>query len=221
MSIGKRMLVFSVSDPEANDLMTMTTEWGCLVTKCETSEELRGKIESLNGNMLVFDTGSEKLFLNPNLFCKPLQFIPVVAHAALQVLAVLFQRSDFQFRFLRAEERHLLLFFDQPLKFGPVGADLVVKCGLCEAANDLALADDIPFLYIDVGHLTLNRCDHVYDATGFNQNTATVDGGWYVAINPPQQNGGCHQAETKKGCPAHGRSNADQLIQTFGGSKAI
>ena len=45
MSIGKRMLVFSAADPDANQLMSMTTEWGCLVTKCNSEEEMRGKIE--------------------------------------------------------------------------------------------------------------------------------------------------------------------------------
>ena len=45
MSIGKRLLVFSPSDPKATSLVASTADWGCLVTTCETIDEFRGRIE--------------------------------------------------------------------------------------------------------------------------------------------------------------------------------
>lgn len=45
MAIGKRLLVFSQQDPKATHLTTQLSDWGYLVTACETPEELRGKVE--------------------------------------------------------------------------------------------------------------------------------------------------------------------------------
>lgn len=45
MSIGKRLLVFSSADEKASDLVASTAEWGCLVTTCETLDELRGRLQ--------------------------------------------------------------------------------------------------------------------------------------------------------------------------------
>jgi len=45
MSIGKRLLLFSPADPSANHLLGSTAEWGCLTTACQSIEELRGKLE--------------------------------------------------------------------------------------------------------------------------------------------------------------------------------
>lgn len=45
MVIGKRLLVFSPNDPKASSLHGIIADWGCLVTTCETLDELRGRIE--------------------------------------------------------------------------------------------------------------------------------------------------------------------------------
>ena len=45
MVIGKRLLVFSDHDPRATSLTAKTAEWDCRVTSCETLDELRGRLE--------------------------------------------------------------------------------------------------------------------------------------------------------------------------------
>ena len=45
MSIGKRLLLFSSADPSATHLLGSTAEWGCLTITCHSIEELRGKLE--------------------------------------------------------------------------------------------------------------------------------------------------------------------------------
>lgn len=45
MSVGKRLLIYSRNDPQASDLVAATGDWGCMVTNCSTVEELRGKVE--------------------------------------------------------------------------------------------------------------------------------------------------------------------------------
>ena len=55
MSIGKRLLLFSNQDPKATELMDQTANWGCVVTRCESQEELRGKVEGGNYDMLMVD----------------------------------------------------------------------------------------------------------------------------------------------------------------------
>ena len=45
MSIGKKLLVFSPKDEHATDLVAATSDWGCLVTTCETLEQFRGRLE--------------------------------------------------------------------------------------------------------------------------------------------------------------------------------
>ena len=53
MSIGKRLLVFSANDPKAIELMSSTADWACLVTTCETDDELRGRIEGAEHDMVL------------------------------------------------------------------------------------------------------------------------------------------------------------------------
>jgi len=61
MAIGKRLLIFSANDPQATSLATQTAEWGCLVTSVETADELRGKIEGGEYDVvLVEDSASLK-----------------------------------------------------------------------------------------------------------------------------------------------------------------
>jgi DNA-binding protein Fis len=53
MAIGKRLLIFSTKDPKAASLVTATAEWGCLVTAVETLDELRGKVEGGEFDMVL------------------------------------------------------------------------------------------------------------------------------------------------------------------------
>lgn len=53
MSIGKRLLVHSPRDPRATDLIARTAEWGCLVTTCETIDDLRGRLEGGRFDMVL------------------------------------------------------------------------------------------------------------------------------------------------------------------------
>ncbi len=55
MSIGKRLLVFSPRDPKATSLVSATGDWGCLVTTCDTVDELRGRIEGGGFDMVLVD----------------------------------------------------------------------------------------------------------------------------------------------------------------------
>src|SRR5690606_28847728 len=53
MPIGKRLLVFSPDDPKATALVARTAEWGCLVSTCETVEDLRGRLEGGQFDMVL------------------------------------------------------------------------------------------------------------------------------------------------------------------------
>ena len=55
MAIGKRLLLFSPSDPKASSLVSATSDWGCLVTTAETLDELRGKIEGGEFDMVLVE----------------------------------------------------------------------------------------------------------------------------------------------------------------------
>ena len=61
LPIGKRLLVFSPTDPRASTLVGATADWGCLVTTADTIDELRGKVEGGDFDMvLVEDSRSVK-----------------------------------------------------------------------------------------------------------------------------------------------------------------
>ena len=55
MAIGKRLLLFSTRDPRATSLVASTAEWGCLVTAVETADELRGKVEGGDFDMVLVE----------------------------------------------------------------------------------------------------------------------------------------------------------------------
>lgn len=55
MAIGKRLLIFSPNDPQATSLAAQTAEWGCLVTSVETADELRGKVEGGEFDMVLVE----------------------------------------------------------------------------------------------------------------------------------------------------------------------
>lgn len=58
MAIGKRLLVYSTRDPKASALIASTADWGCLVTSCETADELRGKVEGGEFDMVLIEDSS-------------------------------------------------------------------------------------------------------------------------------------------------------------------
>lgn len=53
--IGKRLLVYSKNDPKAASLVSATAEWGCLVTTSETLDELRGRLEGADFDMVLVE----------------------------------------------------------------------------------------------------------------------------------------------------------------------
>lgn len=55
MAIGKRLLVYSTRDPKASALMASTADWGCLVTSCETADDLRGRVEGGDYDMVLVE----------------------------------------------------------------------------------------------------------------------------------------------------------------------
>ena len=58
MSIGKRLLIFSPADPAATTLHGSTSDWGCITTTCHSVEELRGKIEGAEFEMILVEDSS-------------------------------------------------------------------------------------------------------------------------------------------------------------------
>ncbi len=55
MAIGKRLLIFSAVDPKASSLVASTADWGCLTTTVETADELRGKVEGTDYDMILVE----------------------------------------------------------------------------------------------------------------------------------------------------------------------
>ena len=55
MSIGRRLLLFSPGDPQANSLTASTSDWGCIVTSCVSAEELRGRIEGAEYDLVLLE----------------------------------------------------------------------------------------------------------------------------------------------------------------------
>ena len=58
MSIGKRLLVHSPTDHKATNLVARPADWGCLVTTCETLDELRGRVEGGAYDMVLVEESS-------------------------------------------------------------------------------------------------------------------------------------------------------------------
>jgi DNA-binding NtrC family response regulator len=55
MALGKRLLVFSNRDPKAASLHASTADWGCLATTCESVDELRGRIEGSDHDLVLIE----------------------------------------------------------------------------------------------------------------------------------------------------------------------
>ena len=45
MTLGKRLLLYSAKDPNAQDLARATSAWGCLSSTCTSLDQLRGNRE--------------------------------------------------------------------------------------------------------------------------------------------------------------------------------
>ncbi len=58
MALGKRLLMFSPTDPRATQLASQVSEWGCLITTCETLDELRGKLEGDEYDLVLCEGSS-------------------------------------------------------------------------------------------------------------------------------------------------------------------
>ncbi len=54
-SLGKRLLVFSNHDPKSASLVAATSEWGCLVTTADTLDDLRGRIDGGEYDMVLVE----------------------------------------------------------------------------------------------------------------------------------------------------------------------
>lgn len=48
MTIGKRLLLYSASDPNAQELTRATSSWGCMAYTCSSRDHLRGNLEGAN-----------------------------------------------------------------------------------------------------------------------------------------------------------------------------
>jgi hypothetical protein len=55
MTSGKRLLLFSATDPYAASLHGQVADWGCLVTACQSVEELRGRMEGADYDVVVLE----------------------------------------------------------------------------------------------------------------------------------------------------------------------
>jgi DNA-binding NtrC family response regulator len=55
MALGKRLLVFSSRDPKASSLHASTADWGCLATTCDSLDELRGRIEGSEHDLVLVE----------------------------------------------------------------------------------------------------------------------------------------------------------------------
>lgn len=58
MTLGKRLLLYSARDPSAGALAKSTADWGCLVNTCSSVDELRGRIEGADFDMVLVEPSS-------------------------------------------------------------------------------------------------------------------------------------------------------------------
>ena len=55
MTLGKRLLLYSKTDPAASHLARATADWGCLTSNCSSLDELRGRIQGADYDMVVVE----------------------------------------------------------------------------------------------------------------------------------------------------------------------
>jgi len=56
MTLGKRLLLYSVRDPSAAALAKSTADWGCMVSSCSSTDELRGRVEGAEYDMVLVES---------------------------------------------------------------------------------------------------------------------------------------------------------------------
>ena len=59
MNAIKTLLVYSASDPTAQDLTEATSAWGCMVSTCSSLDQLRGNIEGFDYSLVLCDSASD------------------------------------------------------------------------------------------------------------------------------------------------------------------
>jgi len=59
MTLGKRLLVYSAQDPNAQTLTKATAEWGCMVSTCSSIDELRGRIEGAEFDFVLCEPSTD------------------------------------------------------------------------------------------------------------------------------------------------------------------
>jgi len=55
MALGKRLLLFSAKDPKASSLNSSIADWGCLVSNCESIDELRGRVQGADYDLVLLE----------------------------------------------------------------------------------------------------------------------------------------------------------------------
>lgn len=55
MTLGKQLLLFSALDPSAAGLAKSTADWGCMVSHCSSIDELRGRLEGSEFDMVLVE----------------------------------------------------------------------------------------------------------------------------------------------------------------------
>ncbi|MFK7738738.1 MAG: helix-turn-helix domain-containing protein [Planctomycetota bacterium] len=58
MTLGKRLLVYSQSDPTSHNLTKLTAEWGCMVSACTSLDELRGRLEGAEYDFVLVESSA-------------------------------------------------------------------------------------------------------------------------------------------------------------------
>lgn len=58
MTLGKRLLLFSARDPGAAGLAKITADWSCLVQSCSSIDELRGRLEGGDYDLVLVESSN-------------------------------------------------------------------------------------------------------------------------------------------------------------------
>jgi len=58
MTLGKRLLLYSARDPQAMSLAKSTAPWGCLASSCSSIDELRGRLEGADYDVVLVEPSS-------------------------------------------------------------------------------------------------------------------------------------------------------------------
>lgn len=68
LAFGKRLLIYSSKDPKASQLASTTSDWGCLTSVCESVDELRGRVEGSEFDLVLLESSGSlrKLLISGN-----------------------------------------------------------------------------------------------------------------------------------------------------------